>query len=116
MKLPAPAGATAAMFTTTATGLAGTLQFVADPPCAVKPPELTHTLKSRDANDPSGPPATRVSTSRQGVTGVYARSVVGSPSALVCTRLIATGACAVSALAMALRSPSSDPARLAASN
>ena len=83
MKFPAPAGVTAVRFTTTATGLAGMLQLVADPPCAVKPPALTQTLKSRDELAPICPPALRVSTSRQGVTGVYTRSSAVSPNALV---------------------------------
>src|SRR5262245_22781592 len=106
MKLPVPAGDTAAMFTTTATGFAGMLQLVADPPCAVNPPALTHTLKSRDELLTIGPPARRVSTSRQGVTGVYTKSEVGSPSALVFSRLWGTGASEVSAFAITLRSPS----------
>src|SRR5947207_7800652 len=116
MKLPAPDGDTAVRFTTTATGLAGMLQLVADPPCAVKPPELTHTLKSRDEFALICPPAMRVSISRHGVTGVYTRSSSASPSALVWIKPAAMGVLAVNALASTLRSPSNDPARLAANN
>src|SRR5262245_48772524 len=111
MKLPAPAGVTAVMFSATAAGSAGTSQFVALPPCVVKPPAPTQTLKSRDELLPIAPPASRVSATRHGVTGVYTRSSAPSPSDLVCSKLALTEAVDVSDSAITLRSPSRFPAR-----
>ena len=79
MRLPAPEGPTTVRLSATAPGFGGTLQLPASPPCAANPPLATHTLKSRDELPAIGPPASRVSASRQGMTGVYAISGAGLP-------------------------------------